>query len=190
MIRIFLILFILSFCKLCFSQIQVNTPFEVLSNNPHEIKLQMANLSDTATIKFNFKWAGLVSYAVDVNEHWTWDGTKWVKLVNPSNLVAKTDSICIASVQGGIPDTACVFVNSAPLFEQITPTAGSTVTTTIDLNDLIALTDDEIDQELKVYRNGVLLSHNKHYQITSQFVITTLGVNFDDQEHIKIEKRK
>ena len=165
-------LFVLCSCS-AFAQIELNTLFNPLTNNPLDGREYIDNLADTTNI--TFKKEGLTTFANDVKQHWYWSGDKWIQLTSTPVLVAKTDSICIAQFVLGLADTTCVFSNPQPSFEQLTTSAGSTVTTTIDLQDLTTLTDDEIDEQLKVHRNGILISHGKHYNIQSQFVIETLG---------------
>ena len=58
-----------------FSQITVNTPFRVNSNNPIDTRLNITNLSDTTSL--SFKYAGLITYVTSTDQFYYFDGTKW-----------------------------------------------------------------------------------------------------------------
>lgn len=64
-------------CRLS-AQIDLNTNFDILSNQPIDSRNVLDNLSDTSGLTWNYK--GLLTYAKDVNQYWVYNGSFWEQL--------------------------------------------------------------------------------------------------------------
>ena len=73
--RIKITISLLFLCSVGFSQIDVNTNFAVLSNQPIDTRDTLTTLADTAYV--DWAYPGLLSYVVSVNQYWYYDGVKW-----------------------------------------------------------------------------------------------------------------
>jgi len=79
--RTFLIGSLLFLYVQLFGQIGVNTNFEVLTNQPIDTRDTLGTIGDTTTVAW--KYPGLVTYMVDVAQHWYYTGAYWIRLASP-----------------------------------------------------------------------------------------------------------
>lgn len=60
------------------AQIAVNTNFEIISNQPIDTRDTLTTLADTAFVDWTF--AGLLTYATDVDQYWYYNGSFWRRI--------------------------------------------------------------------------------------------------------------
>jgi len=97
-----LLLFVVS---ISYGQIQTNTNFEVLSNQPDDTRDTLTVLSDTSSVLMTWKYGGLLTNARDQNgglgEFWVYNGSYWETLSDYLNITTiGIDTIIIAGDSG------------------------------------------------------------------------------------------
>jgi len=75
-----ILLFVATFAT---AQISVNTNFNALTNQPIDTRDTLTNLADTSDV--DWKYPGLLTYAVDSSQWWFYDGAYWQQLVIPTS---------------------------------------------------------------------------------------------------------